>query len=263
MTDKDESGPRRRRLRFVPARVLVPTGLTVLALCAGLTAMRMALEQRWEFAVVAVLIAGLLDFLDGRMARLLKGSTKFGAELDSLSDVVSFGVAPAVLLYHWSLEYLGGIGWALALAYAVCCALRLARFNTMLDNGAAPALADKYFVGVPAPAGAGITLLPLLIDFQIDMEVFRIPVLSGIFVGLAAFLMVSRIPTFSVKRFAVRREMVVPVLLGVGLIAALLASYLWGTLALAGLLYLVSIPFSLRRYLKEKAELGDKEDVSA
>lgn len=257
MTREEKPRSTRRRLRLVPARVLVPTGLTVLALCAGLTAMRMALEERWEPAVIAILIAGLLDFLDGRIARLLKGATRFGAELDSLSDVVSFGVAPAVLLYHWSLEYLGGLGWALALAYAVCCALRLARFNTALDNGASSQLAERYFVGVPAPAGSGITLLPLAIDFQIDMEVFRIPVLSGIFVGLAAFLMVSRLPTYSVKRFAVRRDMVVPLLLGVGLFAALLASYLWGTLALVGLLYLVSIPFSLRRYMKEKAELAE------
>jgi CDP-diacylglycerol--serine O-phosphatidyltransferase len=247
----EQNGPR-RRLKLVPARLLVPTAMTVLALCAGLTAMRMGLEERWQLAVVAILIAGVLDFLDGRIARLLKGDSKFGAELDSLSDVVSFGVAPAMLLYNWSLKDLGGIGWVLALGLAVCCALRLARFNTMLESPSDVDVAGRYFIGVPAPAGAGIAILPLLFDFQIGVEIFRTPVICALFVVAAAFLMVSRLHTYSPKRIAVRRERIVPVLICVSIFTALLASYLWGTVALAGLAYVISIPFSQRRYMEER-----------
>jgi len=252
--DPDEPA-RRRRLRIIPARLLVPTAMTVLALCAGLTAMRMAIEERWQLAVIAILIAAVLDFLDGRVARLLKGDSKFGAELDSLSDVVSFGVAPAMLLYNWSLKDLGGIGWVLSLGFAVCCALRLARFNTMLESPDDVGLGSRYFVGVPSPAGAGIAILPLLFDFQIQTAIFRTPLISAIFVAAAAFLMVSQLHTYSPKRIAVRRELMIPVMLCVGLFTAFLASYLWGTVAIAGVLYLISIPFSQRRYMEEREKM--------
>ena len=245
----------RRRLRLVPARRLVPTGMTVLALCSGLTAMRLGLEERWYLAVAAILVAAVLDFLDGRIARLLKGDSKFGAELDSLSDVVCFGVAPAMLLYHWSLRDFGRIGWVLALALAVCCALRLARFNTMLETPDEVDLSHRYFIGVPAPAGAGIALLPLFMNFQLDLDIFRAPVVCALFVALAAFLMVSQVHTYSPKRIAIRRELVIPVLLCMGLFAAFLTSYLWGTIAMAGIIYLVSIPFSQRRYTEERDKL--------
>jgi CDP-diacylglycerol--serine O-phosphatidyltransferase len=252
--------PRRRRLRLIPARKLVPSGMTVLALCAGLTSMRMGLEEHWRLAVVSILIAAILDFLDGRVARLLKGDSKFGAELDSLSDVVSFGVAPAMLLYHWSLYALGGIGWVLSLGLAVCCALRLARFNTMLDTPEELTAGSRYFVGVPAPAGAGIALMPLMFDFQIEAPVFQTPVLTALFVALAAFLMVSSIPTYSPKRIAVRRDYVVPVFLCIGIFAAFLTSYLWGTLALACALYLITIPFS---YRQRRAECAAEKAAAA
>lgn len=255
MKEDPEDNGSKRRLKLVPARLLVPTAMTVLALCAGLTAMRMALEERWQLAVVAILIAGVLDFLDGRIARLLKGDSKFGAELDSLSDVVSFGVAPAMLLYHWSLDDLGGLGWVLALGLAVCCALRLARFNTMLESPDDVGLGSRYFIGVPAPAGAGIAILPLLLDFQLGMDIFRTPFISAIFVAGAAFLMVSQVHTYSPKRIAVRRELIIPAMLCVGLFTAFLASYLWGTIAIASVLYLISIPFSQRRYTEEREKM--------
>ena len=160
-------GRRNRRLRDLPVNSLIPNILTVLALCAGMSAIRFAMQEKWELAVAAIIVAGILDGLDGRMARLLKGATKFGAELDSLSDFIAFGVAPALVIYLWSTEVLGGIGWIAGLAYSTCCALRLARFNTALDNPDQPAWTSYFFTGMAAPAGACIALLPIAVSFQI------------------------------------------------------------------------------------------------
>ncbi|MBT3535221.1 MAG: phosphatidylcholine/phosphatidylserine synthase, partial [Rhodospirillaceae bacterium] len=154
---------RNRRLRELPVNSLIPNILTVLALCAGMSAIRFAMQDKWELAVAAIIVAGILDGLDGRMARLLKGATKFGAELDSLSDFIAFGVAPALVIYLWSTEVLGGIGWIAGLAYSTCCALRLARFNTALDDPDRPAWASYFFTGMAAPAGACMVLLPMAI----------------------------------------------------------------------------------------------------
>ena len=158
---------RNRRLRELPVNSLIPNILTVLALCAGMSAIRFAMQERWELAVAAIIVAGILDGLDGRMARLLKGATKFGAELDSLSDFIAFGVAPALVVYMWSTEALGGVGWVAGLAYSTCCALRLARFNTALEDPDRPAWANLFFAGMAAPAGAYAALLPLTVSFQI------------------------------------------------------------------------------------------------
>lgn len=261
--EPEARGERRRRLNILPARSLAPNILTILALCAGLTAVRYSLQERWEFAVLAVVLAGLFDGLDGRVARLLKGTSRFGAELDSLSDIVGFGVAPAVLLYTWTLNDLGGLGWILSLAYCVCCALRLARFNTasMEPSDNTAGWMGKFFVGVPAPAAAGLAMFPMTIHFLSGAEILRHPLLCGVYLAVVAFLMVSRLPTFSFKRVAIRREAVLPILLFVGLFTAVLTSYPWGTLAALQGLYLVSIPISyeIARRHKKAAAINSEE----
>jgi len=241
---------RKRALKPLPIRSLVPNAITVLALCAGLTSIRFALEGRFEIAVGAILFASILDGLDGRIARLLKGTTKFGAELDSLTDFVNFGVAPVMMLYLWTLSDLGGIGWIAVLGFAVCCALRLARFNVGTEDPDKPVWASNYFVGVPAPAGAGLVMLPLYLSFHGALDAQAVPFLVALYTGLIAFLMVSRVPTFSGKRLGVRisRDKVLPVLLMVALFAALLVSYPWATLAGFCLLYAGSLPIGALRY---------------
>jgi len=230
----------------LPVNSLIPNILTVLALCAGMSAIRFAMQERWELAVAAIIVAGILDGLDGRMARLLKGATKFGAELDSLSDFIAFGVAPALVIYMWSTEALGGVGWVAGLAYSTCCALRLARFNTALEDPDRPAWATLFFTGMAAPAGAFIALLPLTVSFQIGDGFLREPALMALWLLAVAFMMISRIPTYSFKRVRVKREMVLPLLVVVGIVAAVLASYPWFVLSILGVLYLGSIPFSYR-----------------
>ena len=239
-------GRRNRRLRELPVNSLIPNILTVLALCAGMSAIRFAMQEKWQLAVAAIIVAGILDGLDGRMARLLKGATKFGAELDSLSDFIAFGVAPALVIYLWSTEALGGIGWIAGLAYSTCCALRLARFNTALDDPDRPAWSSYFFTGMAAPAGACVALLPMAISFQIGDSFLREPALMAAWLLLVAFMMISQIPTYSFKRVRIRRELVLPMLVVVGIFAAVLASYPWFILSVLGVLYLGSIPFSYR-----------------
>ncbi len=254
----------RRRLRHLPINMLAPNILTVMALGAGLTSMRFALQERWHLAVAAVLIAAVLDGLDGRLARLLKGASKFGAELDSLSDIVCFGVAPAILLYVWVLQEVGGVGWIIVLAFAVCCGLRLARFNTSLDDPDRPAWASNYFTGFSAPVAASLALLPLFLDFQVGGDIFRSPAIAMPWTVFLAFMMVSRIPTFAFKKIRVRRDLVLPTLLLVGLVFAALVSYPWMTLTGGAILYLASVPFSVRSHRrlaagwKQANETGDE-----
>jgi CDP-diacylglycerol---serine O-phosphatidyltransferase len=244
----------RRRLRVRPIRSLsfnrmIPNILTLLALCAGMTAIRLAVGDNYHQAVVAILIAGILDGIDGRIARLLKGTSEFGAELDSLSDFVSFGVAPAILVYVWTLHSFTSIGWMVALLFAVCCALRLARFNTQI-GAELPSYAYNFFTGVPAPAGAGLALLPMLLQFEFGWEGFRTPWLSAIVLAAVAGLMVSRVPTFSMKRIHVPRDWVLGMLLVLVALAALATTEPWATLLVIGLLYLASIPWSIKAYLQ-------------
>ena len=244
-------------LRSLPINSLAPNMLTVLALCAGLTSIRFSLNESWQLAVTAILVAVVLDGLDGRLARLLKGTSKFGAELDSLSDFVCFGVAPAILIYLWTLNDLGGVGWILVLAFCVCCGLRLARFNTALDSINQPAWMANFFMGVPAPAAGGLVILPVVLSFQVAESFFHYPLVNGLVIAAVAFLMVSKVPTYSFKRVRVRREFILPVLIVVGLLAAVLWSYPWLTLTSMGMLYVVSMPLSFhshRRYAREAAE---------
>lgn len=250
----------RRRLRFMSLNSLIPNMLTLLALCAGLTSVRFSLDGKWEMAVIAILAAGVLDGLDGRMARLLKSTSKFGAELDSLSDFVSFGVAPGLVLFLWTLESgLGGVGWIIALIFTISCALRLARFNSMMDQKQ-PVWANRYFTGIAAPAGASISLLFMVMHFYTESDFFRSAILNAAWMLFMAFMMASRIPTFSIKRIRIARRFIMPVLLLVGGLAAVLASYPWQLLSLIAIIYMATIPFSIlshRRLLEQDAKKND------
>ncbi len=223
---------------------LIPNAITVGALCAGLSGVRFAIDERWEMAVGAIVVAAILDGLDGRMARLLNGTSKFGAELDSLSDFVSFGAAPALIVYLWVLGSWGGVGWVIALGFAVCCALRLARFNTALADPNPPRWSGHFFTGVPAPAGAGLALLPMMLHFEVGAGWVDKPIVGALTLATVAFLMVSRLPTFSGKKVHIPRGWMVPTLVMVGLFFAVLASAPWATLLALGVIYLSAIPVS-------------------
>ncbi|MCH7710302.1 MAG: CDP-diacylglycerol--serine O-phosphatidyltransferase [Proteobacteria bacterium] len=253
--------PRRPRIKAVAFNRLLPNIVTVLALCAGLTAIRFGFQARWELAVVAIALASIFDALDGRLARLVGGSTKFGAELDSLSDFLSFGVAPAVLLYFWTLQHARGFGWALALLFAVCAALRLARFNTKLGVSDMPAWAYNYFTGVPAPAAAGLVLLPMILSFQFGGAFLVSPLLNAAVIVTVALLMISRIPTYAFKQFGVPHKLVLPVLLLVGLLAAFVVTSPWATVSVIIIAYIISLPFSVRAFRalqREAARLRER-----
>jgi CDP-diacylglycerol---serine O-phosphatidyltransferase len=245
----------RPRLRELPINSLAPNILTTIALCAGLTSIRFALLGRWAPAVLAIVVAAVFDALDGRLARLLKGSSKFGAELDSLADFVSFGVAPVVLVYMWSLHSAGNFGWLVVLTFSVCCALRLARFNTAADDPNRPAWAGDFFTGVPSPAAGGLVMMPLMAYLETGTEFFASPWVNAPWALLIAFLMVSRVPTWSFKRLRVRREMVMPVLLLTGLFVAALVLEPWITLLGMGLVYVGMMPFGARANMRLRRHL--------
>ena len=245
---------RRPRLRALPVNSLIPNMLTVISLCAGLTSIRFSLNERWELAVLAIVFAGIMDGLDGRLARLLKGVTRFGAELDSLADFLSFGAAPAVVIYTWSSHELGSIGWTCSLFLAVCTALRLARFNTALEDPDKPAFAYNYFVGVPSPAGGILALLPMMISFEWTDGPFREAPLTSIWMVVIGLLMVSKFPTFAFKKVKVPHAYVLPTLVGAGLFAAALFSAPWLTLIAVGIAYLALFPLSYRSFHRPTAE---------
>ena len=213
----------------------------MLALCAGMTSMRFGLDEKWEQAIISLTIAAILDSLDGRIARAIRGTSKFGAELDSLSDFICFGVAPALLLYLWTMKDAGEWGWVLVLLFCVCCALRLARFNTDLDKAEPPTWTKNYFTGVPVPAGAGLVLLPIIISFQTDLEVIRQPFFVAIFIFIVSGLLVSQLPTYSFKTLRIQHRFILLTMLVVGLVAALAVSAPWLTLTIILSLYVVWI----------------------
>ncbi|MGA8000125.1 MAG: CDP-diacylglycerol--serine O-phosphatidyltransferase [Pseudolabrys sp.] len=242
--------PFRRRFKAIPVRTLVPNLITLLALCAGLTAIRVAVEDKLDLALAAIVFAALLDGIDGRIARMLKGTSRFGAELDSLADFVNFGVAPALILYFWGLHELKSAGWIAALVFAICAGLRLARFNVMIDDPNKPTWAGNFFTGIPAPAGAITVLLPIYLSF-LGVSVGLVTVwLTFFYTLLIALLMVSRLPVFSGKRVGKRvpPEMVLPVFVMVVLFFALLVSYPWQVLTLGTLAYLACLPFGWLSY---------------
>ncbi|HEY2132368.1 MAG TPA: phosphatidylcholine/phosphatidylserine synthase [Acetobacteraceae bacterium] len=251
---------------------IVPNLMTMLGLCAGLTSMRFALEGRFGAAAAAIAAAAVIDWLDGRLARLLKATSRFGAEFDSLSDFLCFGVAPPFVLYLWSLERGRAYGFAPCLMFSVCMALRLARFNASLDGAPRPAYAYNFFTGVPAPAGAGLALFPLFLGLEAKalhwdwlLEVAQFPLFNALVLIGTALLLVSTLPIWSFKNFKVPAEYVLPLLLGTGAFAAVLLADPWAALAVASLIYLGMLPFSVRsfRRLRREAETPrDETDVA-
>jgi CDP-diacylglycerol--serine O-phosphatidyltransferase len=239
---------RRRRFRPIPVRMLVPNVITLLAICAGLTAIRLSTEGRMELAVAAIVFAAVLDGLDGRVARMIKGQSKFGAELDSLADFVNFGVAPGLILYFWQLHELHDGGWIAAMVFAISGGLRLARFNASMDDPNKPPFASNYFTGVPAPAGAVTALLPIYLAF---LGVSKPPALvTAGYTLVIAFLMVSRLPVYSGKsvRMRVPPELVLPVFVSVIFFIALLIGYPWHILSVGSIIYLLSLPVGWKSY---------------
>ncbi|MCW1839998.1 CDP-alcohol phosphatidyltransferase family protein [Prosthecomicrobium hirschii] len=248
--ESTKTGRRFARLRAVPFRIVLPNLVTLLALVSGLTAIRMALEARWEWAVGAVVVAALLDAVDGRVARWVKGTSKFGAELDSLADFVNFGVVPGLLLYIWMLSEIRSLGWLAVIAFAIAMALRLARFNVMVDKPK-PDWHANFFTGMPAPAGAITVLLPLYLNDFITIPHNRaVAVVLSIYVLFIAFMAVSTIPTFSGKKMGTRvpRERIIPLSVLFVLFVAVLATYPFPVLALLAIVYLAFIPVGWNWY---------------
>jgi CDP-diacylglycerol---serine O-phosphatidyltransferase len=239
---------RRRRFRPIPVRMLVPNVITLLAICAGLTAIRLSTEGRMELAVAAIVFAAVLDGIDGRVARMIKGQSKFGAELDSLADFVNFGVAPGLILYFWQLHEIHNGGWIAAMVFAISGGLRLARFNATMDDPNKPAFAQNFFTGVPAPAGAITVLLPIYLAFLGLPK--PPPTLTALYTLVIAFLMVSRLPVFSGKtiRLRVPPELVLPVFVSVIFFIALLIGYPWHILSACTVVYLLSLPAGWKSY---------------
>lgn len=252
----------------MPLRLLVPNLITLLALCAGLTAIRMAFEGKTELAVYLILLAAILDSMDGRIARLLKGTSKFGAELDSLADFVSFGAVPALVLYLWGMNQAGPLGWIAVLVFSICGALRLARFNVQIDDPSKPAWMANYFTGVPIPAGAILLLLPIYLERSGLPNVLSVPLLTTLYTIVIALLMVSKVPVFSGKKLGARvpRESVLPLFVAAIAFVALLVSYPWEVLALGTIAYLISLPvvgMNARRWGEEADAKAAAEKVPA
>src|SRR5918998_1764237 len=246
----DPNEPRKRLFKPVPFRVIVPNIITLIALCLGLTAIRLAFEGRYEPAVIALAAAAFLDGVDGRVARLLKGTSRFGAELDSLADFVNFGVTPALILYSFLLNELKALGWIAVLVFAIAMVLRLARFNVMLDDPHRPEWKKNFFTGMPAPAGALTSLLPLYLSFLgVPMGPAAAPIALVYLLGLA-FLMVSTIPVYSGKTIGLKvpRHWVLPIFVLSAAVFGLLANFPWEMLTAITVLFLGSIPFSVMRY---------------
>ncbi|MFV0622616.1 CDP-alcohol phosphatidyltransferase family protein [Sphingomonas sp. ac-8] len=237
-----------RPARGIPLRAVAPNAVTALALCSGLTGIRFAISGEWERAIIMILIAGVLDGLDGRIARLVRGQSRFGAELDSLSDAISFGVSPALILYLWSLGSAPRVGWLCALVYAVFCALRLARFNAQIDVVEQPHKSAGFLTGIPAPAGAGMAMLPIYVWLWSGEALFRSPWVVAPWVAFVAFLMVSSLATYSWSSLKLRRNIRFEAIGGVVIVAAALVSAPWQTLTVVCLGYLTTLPFSIRSY---------------
>lgn len=248
----DAGGP---RIREIPLRLVFPNLITILSICAGLSGVRLAIENRFELAVGMVLLAAFLDGIDGRLARILKATSRFGAQMDSLADIVNFGVVPGLVLYVFLLDRAGNFGWIVALLYAIACGLRLARFNVMLEDEDRPAWQNDYFVGIPAPAGAMLVMLPIYLCFlglpRSDLVVFA----SCVFTLVVAMLLVSRLPIFSGKTAGsrIRRDMVAPLILLVVFYVLLLFSFTWHTMAATGLAYVLFLPLSVMAYTRRAA----------
>tara|TARA_Y100000590_G_scaffold298744_1_gene336790 strand:+ start:1390 stop:2190 length:801 start_codon:yes stop_codon:yes gene_type:complete len=228
-------------------KFLLPNALTIIGVCLGLSSIKFALDGNYTISVFAIGLAAILDTLDGRVARLIKGTTKVGKELDSLTDVISFGVAPSFIMYFWSINELGKFGWLCVLIYSVCCALRLARFNLTVVEESAP-WKINFFEGVPSPAAAGLILLPLILNLSGLIQFENIAVISSVTIIFTSILMVSKVPTYSLKRILIPRRLTIFLLLGIGIYLGFLIFYTFHTLFLTGAVYILLIPISYFHY---------------
>ena len=242
-------------------RSLLPNALTIFGVCLGLSSIKFALDANYVMAVIAIGFAAILDTLDGRVARLIRGTSKVGKELDSLTDVISFGVAPSFVMYFWSINEIGKIGWMIVLIYTVCCALRLARFNlTTIEETEKWKI--NFFQGVPSPAAAGLILLPLILNLSDLMKFENTTIISSTMILITSILMVSNIPTYSLKRILIPRNLTIFLLLGIGVYISLLIFYTFQTLFFSGVIYVVLIPISFFhfRYLNKKSLISASEE---
>jgi CDP-diacylglycerol--serine O-phosphatidyltransferase len=250
MSTPEQSRAELRLARSLSLRALVPNSITAAALCAGLTGIRFAIAGDFDKSVQAVILAGVLDGIDGRAARMLKAQSKFGAELDSLADSISFGVAPALIVYLWALRELPSFGWIAALAFAICCVLRLARFNSRLDSLEQPHKQAGFLTGVPAPVGAGLAFLPLYLWIATGLPQFANPLAVGIWMLLVAFLLISNLPTLSWSRVRPPRQMRIGLLALIGILMAALLTEPWMTLVGITVAYLALLPYGVLRYYR-------------
>ena len=247
------------------ARMILPNMLTVIGVCIGLTSIRFALDGRFEFAIIAIIFAALIDGLDGRIARLIKGTSKVGKELDSLTDMISFGVAPAFIMYFWKLNSLGRFGWLICLVFVICVALRLARFN--VNSNQEPSWRDNFFEGVPSPAGGILVLTPLIISLSgFNYIKLNYDLIVPIFFVLTSFLLISKFPSYSFKKIVIPRRTTIFLLFGIVLFFGLLLIYTFNVIAISTLVYLILLPVSYFHYQKikkkhEKDKIQDEDDL--
>ena len=247
------------------ARMILPNMLTLIGVCIGLTSIRFALDGKFEFAIIAIIFAALIDGLDGRIARLIKGTSKVGKELDSLTDMISFGVAPAFIMYFWKLNSLGRFGWLLCLVFVICVALRLARFN--VNSNQEPSWRDNFFEGVPSPAGGILVLTPLIISLSgFNFIKLNYDLIVPIFFVVTSFLLISKFPSYSFKKIVIPRRTTIFLLFGIVLFFGLLLIYTFNVIAISTLVYLILLPVSYLHYQKikkkhEKDKIQDEDDL--
>lgn len=259
MSNDSGRGP---RLREIPLRLVIPNLVTVLAICAGLSGVRLAFEGRFELAVGMVLLAAFLDGVDGRLARMMKATSKFGAQMDSLADIVNFGVAPALVVYAYLLDHARSLGWIAALIYVIAAGLRLARFNVMIEREVKAPWQNEFFVGVPAPMGAMLVLLPVYLGFMGIEPGKTFAYVGSAYTVLIGYFLISRLPVWSGKSESrIRRDFVLPAILIVVLYVALLMSFTWEVLVVTVLAYLAFLPFSARIWHKRYGTLTIEEDI--
>ncbi len=264
---EDEAPQGAGKVKGLTLRAVLPNAITAAALCSGLTGVRFAISGDWREAIFAVILAGLLDGIDGRIARLLKAQSRFGAELDSLADSLSFGMAPALILYLWTLQEIPRVGWFASLAFAICCALRLARFNAQIDTDDQPHKSAGFLTGVPAPVGAGLVFLPFYLWMATGYEYFRNPVAMSLWMAVIAFLMISNVATLSWASIRPRKSVRLELIAVVGIVFAALLLEPWWTLTAICALYLILMPLGIARYAKVKRQRavaaipGDMADV--
>ena len=242
------------------ARVILPNMLTLIGVCIGLTSIRFALDEKFEFAIIAIIFAALFDWLDGRIARLIKGTSEVGKELDSLADVISFGVAPAFIMYFWKLNELGRLGWLLCLIYVSCVALRLARFN--VNSNQEPSWRDNFFEGVPSPAGGILVLTPLIVSVtSFDYITLNYDIIVPASFIVIYLLLISKFPSYSFKKIIVQRKATIFLLFGIVLFLGLLLIYPFNVIAISAVIYLLMLPISFFHYQKLKKQNQDKDSI--